>query len=100
MTKTPQFEFFKKGQNISLREGFGRALVALGRYRDDFFLFDADVRGGTGAKPFADAFPKRVLQFGIAEQNMMAAAAGFSDTGLVPVVVGFSQVQVGDEKVP
>ena len=90
MSMRPQFEFFKKGQSVSLREGFGRALVALGRIRDDFFLFDADVRGGTGAKPFAEAFPERVLQFGIAEQNVMAAAAGFADTSIIPVVVGFS----------
>jgi len=89
-----KFEFFKKDQNVSLREGFGRALVALGRQREDFFLFDADVRSGTGAKPFADTFPTRVVQFGIAEQNMMAAAAGFADTGLVPVVVGFSAFTV------
>lgn len=90
----PRFEFFGRGQSVSLREGFGRALVALGRIREDFFLFDVDVRGGTGAKPFADLFPERVLQFGIAEQNMMAAAAGFADTGLVPVVVGFSAFTV------
>ncbi len=83
-------QFFDKGQDVSLREGFGRALIALGKARDDFYIFDADVRGGTGAKPFAEAFPDRVLQFGIAEQNMMAAAAGFADTGLIPVVVGFS----------
>jgi len=85
-----KFDFFKKDQSVSLREGFGRALVSLGQKRDDFLLFDADVCGGTGAKPFADAFPNRVMQFGIAEQNMVAAAAGFADTGLIPVVAGFS----------
>ncbi|SKA92859.1 transketolase [Prosthecobacter debontii] len=84
------FQFFKKGESISLREGFGRAMVTLGHQRQDFFHFDADVRGGTGAKAFSDAFPDRIVQFGIAEQNMMAASAGFADTGLIPVVVGFS----------
>jgi len=94
MRMIPQFDFFNKGQSVSLREGFGRALVALARIREDFFLFDADVRGGTGAKPFADIFPERVLQFGIAEQNMMGASAGFADSGLIPVVVGFSAFTV------
>ena len=88
------FEFFPAGESVSLRDGFGRALVALGRVREDFYLFDADVQGGTGAKPFAQAFPERVVQFGIAEQNTMAAAAGFADTGLIPVVVGFSAFTV------
>ncbi|MBN2374044.1 hypothetical protein JXL19_09685 [bacterium] len=89
MSESPKFDFFKKDQEVSLREGFGRALVALGKAREDFFLFDADVAGGTGSKPFTDVFPERVIQFGIAEQNMMGAAAGFADTGLIPVVVGF-----------
>ncbi|MBI2353858.1 MAG: hypothetical protein HYV06_02315 [Deltaproteobacteria bacterium] len=88
------FDFFPLGQEVSLREGFGRALVTLGRMRSDFYLFDADVAGGTGAKPFAGAFPERVVQFGIAEQNLMAAAAGFADTGLIPLVAGFASFTV------
>jgi len=84
------FDFFPQGQEVSMREGFGRALLALAETRDDFFLFDADVAGGTGAKPFALAYPRRTIQFGIAEQNMMAAAAGFADTGLIPLVAGFA----------
>ena len=89
-TMSSEFQFFNKGENVSLRDGFGRAMVTLGHQRKDFFHFDADVRGGTGAIAFSDAFPDRIVQFGIAEQNMMAAAAGFADTGLIPVVVGFS----------
>ncbi len=94
MTISAEFQLFHKDQRISLREGFGRALIALGKIRDDFYVFDADVRGGTGSKPFAELFPERVLQFGIAEQNMMAAAAGFEDSGLIPVVVGFSSFTI------
>lgn len=88
-TLTTKFNYYSIGKNISLRDGFGRSLVSLGRNRDDFILFDADVRGGTGSKLFADTFPERVIQFGIAEQNVMAAAAGFASTGLIPLVVGF-----------
>lgn len=84
-----KYNYFNKNESISLREGFGRALITLAEERDDFYLFDADVAGGTGSKIFADKFPKRTIQFGIAEQNVMAAAAGFSDTGLIPLVVGF-----------
>ena len=88
------FDYFPPGQDVSMREGFGRALVALGRTRSDFYLFDADVAGGTGAKPFSQAFPERTLQFGIAEQNLMAAAAGFADTGLIPLIAGFASFTV------
>lgn len=82
--------YWKIGDQISLRDAFGRALTCLGSIRDDFVLFDADVAGGTGAKPFVQAFPEKVVQFGIAEQNMMAAAGGFADTGIIPVVTTFA----------
>jgi transketolase len=74
----------------SLREAFGRALVALGRTRADFVVLDADVAGGTGTHHFKAAFPDRFYDFGIAEQNMMAAAAGIATTGLIPVVTTFA----------
>jgi len=83
-------QFFKKGERISLRQAFGRILCYAAELREDFVLFDADVAGGTGAKPFVTKYPKRVIQFGIAEQNMMAAAAGFSDVGIIPVVSTFA----------
>jgi transketolase len=75
---------------LSLREAFGRALVQAGGQRDDFLVLDADVAGGTGTHHFKHAFPARFLDFGIAEQNMMAAAAGIAATGLVPVVTTFA----------
>lgn len=89
MKKTP-LQFWVIGEKVSLREAFGRILVHLGEHRDDFVVFDADIAGGTGAKPFVTTFPKRVMQFGIAEQNMMAAAGGFADTGVIPIVTTFA----------
>jgi len=68
----------------TLREAFGRALAELGHQRGDFVVFDADVAGGTGVHRFRAAHPGRFYQFGIAEQNMVAAAGGFAATG-VPV---------------
>lgn len=74
----------------SLREAFGKALVELaGRY-PQFVVFDADVAGGTGAHHFRRSNPERFFQFGIAEQNMMAAAGGFASTGVIPFVTTFA----------
>lgn len=73
-------------KKLSLREAFGKALVKIARKRDDFVVFDADVAAGTCACYFRKEFPKRFFQFGIAEQNMMSAAAGFSTLGVIPVV--------------
>ena len=77
-------------ERMSLREAFGRALVAAGRRRDDFVVLDADVAGGTCTGHFKAAFQDRFYDFGIAEQNMMAAAAGLATTGVIPVVTTFA----------
>lgn len=74
----------------SLRESFGKALTELAAGREDFVVLDADVAGGTGMHHFRRAYPDRFFQFGIAEQNMMAAAAGLATTGLIPVVTTFA----------
>ena len=83
-------EGYTLGDAVSLRTAFGRALCDAGAKRDDFVLFDADVASGTGAKPFVERYPDRVLQFGTAEQNLMAAAAGAASTGIIPVVTTFA----------
>jgi transketolase len=82
--------FWALDELVSLRTAFGRALCETAARREDFVVFDADVASGTGAKPFVESFPDRVIQFGIAEQNLMAAAAGFATTGVIPVVCTFA----------
>jgi transketolase len=74
----------------SLREAFGRALTTLGATNRDFVVLDADVAGGTSTSHFKNAFPDRFYDFGIAEQNMMAAASGMAAVGLRPVVTTFA----------
>ena len=53
-------------------------------------MLDADIAGGTGVHHFRKAHPERFLQFGIAEQNMMAAAGGLAAVGMLPVVTTFA----------
>jgi transketolase len=74
----------------SLREAFGKALAALVHQYPDLVVLDADIAGGTGVHHVRKAHPQRLLQFGIAEQNMMAAAAGLAAVGLLPVVTTFA----------
>lgn len=73
-------------EKISLREAYGKTLVRIGRERDDFMTLDADMCGATSVGIFRDEFPGRHLCFGIAEQNMMSAAAGLSTFGYIPIV--------------
>lgn len=90
MSSQSHLAYWTPGEEISVRDAFGRILVHMAQERADWVFLDADVAGGTGAKPLIQSNPDRVMQFGIAEQNMMAAAAGVADTGLIPVVSTFA----------
>ena len=74
----------------SLREAFGKSLSALADEFPKLVVLDADIAGGTGVHHFRKSHPDRFVQFGIAEQNMMAAAGGMAAVGLMPVVTTFA----------
>ncbi len=74
------------GERVSLRQVYGETLAELGAERDDFVTLDADMCGATFVEIFRQRFPDRHIRFGIAEQNMMSAAAGLSTTGVIPIV--------------
>lgn len=74
----------------SLREAFGKALTEFAGEFPNVVVLDADIAGGTGVHHFRKAYPDRFFQFGIAEQNMMAAAGGMAATGLIPIVTTFA----------
>lgn len=60
------------------RDVYGKTLVELGGQREDIAVFDADLSSSTRTGLFAKEFPGRFFNFGVAEQNMMAAAAGLA----------------------
>jgi transketolase len=62
---------------------FGHALVAAGRRRGDIVGLTADLGKYTDIHPFRDAFPDRFFNVGMAEQNLVAVAAGLARTGNV-----------------
>src|ERR1700754_530676 len=74
----------------ALREAFGKTLSSLADEFKNVVVLDADIAGGTGVHHFRKSHPDRFLQFGIAEQNMMAAAGGLAATGLIPIVTTFA----------
>jgi transketolase len=63
---------------------FGHALVALGHARPEIVGLTADLGKYTDIAPFRDAFPDRFFNVGMAEQNLIAVAAGLARTGHVP----------------
>ncbi len=79
----------------SIREAFGKELVKLGAKNSNIVVLDADVACSTQTKLFADAFPERFFDTGIAEQNMIATAAGLSLTGKIPFAATFAVFATG-----
>ena len=82
-------------KKIATRDGYGQALVELGQLHDDIVVLDADLAGATKTGVFKKAFPDRHLNFGIAEGNMMSAAAGLASTGMVPFASSFAMFATG-----
>lgn len=82
-------------KKIATRESYGNALVELGREKENLVVLDADLAGATKTGIFKKAFPKRHIDCGIAEANMMGIAAGLSTTGLVPFASTFAMFAAG-----
>ncbi|MBI4363808.1 MAG: transketolase family protein [Candidatus Latescibacteria bacterium] len=71
------------------REGFGHGLVDLGERRKDVVVLVGDLTGSTNVNLFAERFPDRFVEVGIAEQNMMCIAAGLAATGKIPFLATY-----------
>jgi transketolase len=79
---------------------FGEALAELGGEDPRIVVLDADVSSSTQTQLFAAKYPDRFFNFGIAEANMVSAAAGMAASGCVPVVSSFAlflSLRAGDQ---
>lgn len=68
-------------KKVATRDGYGMALVELGKINQDFLVLDADLGAATRTGMFKKEFPDRFYNCGIAEQNMISLAAGIASTG-------------------
>jgi transketolase len=82
-------------EQSSQLESFGRALVDLGREREDIVVLDPDVASSTKTTYFAESFPSRFVRVGISEQDMLGIASGLAAAGKTPIAVGFAMFIVG-----
>ncbi len=75
---------------VAIREAFGKSLVELGEKNGNVVVLDADLASSTRTSYFAERFPDRFFQCGIAEQNMVGVAAGLAASGKIPFVTSFA----------
>lgn len=79
----------------ALRDGFGDYLVELGKNNKQIIVIDGDLSSSTRTIKFANKYPKRFFNMGVAEQNMVGTAMGFAISGKIPIVSGFSVFLTG-----
>ncbi len=82
-------------KKIATRDSYGNGLVAVGTEHPDLVVLDADLAGATKTGTFQKAYPNRHYDFGIAEANMISAAAGMATAGLVPFASSFAMFAAG-----
>ena len=79
----------------SLRVAYGEALVKLGAKNDKIVVLDADLAHATQTAMFKEAYPDRHYNLGIAEADMVCAAAGFAHSGYIPFASTFALFGAG-----
>ena len=82
-------------KKIATRDSYGNALKELAAEHDDLIVFDADLAGATKTGVFKKAYPDRHFNCGIAESDMIGAAAGAATMGLVPFASSFAMFAAG-----
>lgn len=79
----------------SIRSAYGKALVELGKTNKDIVVLDADLACSTQTAMFGKEFPERFFNMGIAEQDMIATAAGLASQGKTAFASTFAMFATG-----
>ena len=80
---------------IATRQAYGEILQVLGEEYENLVVLDADLSGSTKTGEFKKVFPERFFNFGIAEQNMYAQAAGLALSGKIVCASTFAMFASG-----
>ena len=80
----------KKEKKKDYSKVFGEKLVELAQKNDKIVAITASMKDGTGLAEFAQKFPDRFFDIGIAEQHAITMAAGMAKEGVIPVVPIYS----------
>lgn len=85
----------KKKEMANPRDAYGETLVELGGKHHNIVVLDADLSKSTKTVLFAKKYPERFFEMGIAEANMISAAAGFASCGKIPFASTFAVFATG-----
>lgn len=77
------------------RDGFGQALTELGSTNPNVVVLTADLSESTRVEEFAQKFPERFFEVGVAEQNLVAISAGLAVSGKIPFASSYAVFSPG-----
>lgn len=87
---------FDKGVELApTRKGYGDGLEKLGQVNPSVVVLTADLEDSTQCSKFAQKFPDRFIECGVAEQNMAAIAAGLGISGKIPFISSYATFSPG-----
>lgn len=78
-----------------IRKGFGRGLLEAGRRDENVVAACADLTESTQMHLFAEAFPARFIEMGVAEQNLVTVGSGMAAMGKIPFVSSYAAFNPG-----
>ena len=77
---------------MSVTNSFTQTLIEESKINKKIVVLDADLSDDLSLKNFQKKFPKRFIQNGIAEQDMVSMAGGLALSGLLPIVNSFASL--------
>lgn len=87
--------FSKDVEMTPTRNGYGDGVVEAGRANPNVVVLCCDLVESTRSLPFAQAFPQRFFEMGVAEQNMAGVGAGMAATGKIPFISSYAVFSPG-----
>lgn len=77
-------------EQVPTRNGYGLGLVELGKQNKNVVVLCADLTDSTRSAYFKEKFPKRFIEIGVAEQNLVTVASGLAAVGKIPFVSSYA----------
>ncbi len=84
-----------KLEHLPTRDGYGRGVVVAGERDERVVVITADLVESTRSHWFAEKFPERFIEVGVAEQNLAVVAAGMAVYGKIPFIVSYATFSPG-----
>ncbi len=90
MKLNPKLKLNANQPPLPTRNGYGDALLELGKTNKNVYVLCADLTESTRADKFAKAYPNQFVEIGIAEQNLVTVASGLAHAGKIPFASSYA----------